>query len=103
MPRTERKWTGFGISIMSWGCPGGGLADLGSPDWYEDLRQKVLGAFPIVDGEVHSPLDELRKKTAGRNRMALSAPANDYRCCRESNTSGNDNCPANFRALSKPL
>lgn len=48
---------------------------MGSPDWYEDLRQKVLGAFPIVDGEVHSPLDELRKKTAGRNRMALSAPA----------------------------
>ncbi len=58
----EKKWTGFGISIMSWGCPGGGLADLGSPDWYEDLRQRVLGAFPIVDGEVHSPLDELRRK-----------------------------------------
>ena len=57
-----KQWTGFGVSVMSWGCPGGGLADLRSPDWYEDLRRKVLDAFPIINGEIHSPLDELRKR-----------------------------------------
>jgi hypothetical protein len=57
-----RKWTGFGIKIMSWGCPEDGRADLGSPDWYEDLRHKVLEAFPVVNGEIRSPLDELRKR-----------------------------------------
>ncbi len=57
-----KKWTGFGIKVMSWGCPEGGRADLRFPDWYEDLRQKVLDAFPIINGEVHSPLDELRKR-----------------------------------------
>lgn len=57
-----KKWTGFGIKVMGWGCPEGGRADLRFPDWYEDLRQKVLDAFPIINGEVHSPLDELRKR-----------------------------------------
>lgn len=56
-----KKWTGFGIKVMSWGCPEGGRADLRFPDWYEDLRRKVFDAFPIINGEVHSPLDELRK------------------------------------------
>jgi hypothetical protein len=40
---------------MSWGCQGG-RADLRFPDWYEDLRDKVLEAFPIINGE------ELRKR-----------------------------------------
>jgi hypothetical protein len=57
-----KKWTGFGIKVMSWGCPEGGRADLRYPDWYEDLRRKVLEAFPIINGEIHSPLDELRKR-----------------------------------------
>ena len=50
-----RRWTGFGIKVMSWGCQGG-RADLRFPDWYEDLRDKVLEAFPIINGE------ELRKR-----------------------------------------
>ena len=49
---------------MSWGCPEGGRVDLRFPDWYEDLRHKVFDAFPIIDGEVHSPLDKLRKPKA---------------------------------------
>ena len=57
-----RNWTGFGIKIMSWGCPEDGRADLRFPDWYEDLRHKVLEAFPVMNGEIHSPLDELRKR-----------------------------------------
>ena len=57
-----KNWTGFGIKVMSWGCPEGGRADLRFPDWYEDLRRKVLEAFPIINGEIHSPLDELRKR-----------------------------------------
>jgi hypothetical protein len=57
-----KKWTGFGIKVMSWGCPEGGRADLRYPDWYEDLQRKVLEAFPVINGEIHSPLDELRKR-----------------------------------------
>lgn len=57
-----KKWTGFGIKVMSWGCPEGGRADLRFPDWYEDLRYKVLEAFPIINGEIHSPLDEMRNR-----------------------------------------
>jgi hypothetical protein len=57
-----KPWICFGITFMSLGCAGGGLAGLRSPEWYEEVRRKVLDAFPIISGKIRSPNDGLCKR-----------------------------------------
>lgn len=66
----EKQWTGFGIKIMSWGCRGGGRADLRNPNWFDDLEARVHEVYPIVDGFIRSPVDEL----AHKNKTGVAWP-----------------------------